>query len=93
MTSRPCGGYTTYVGKRKNKRKGCAEEVTRTLQQRISESHLSQNEIARRSGIAYGMISRFVHGERGMTLTTAAKVAKVLDLELKLLRKRGKKKG
>jgi len=68
-------------------------EVTKALQQGIRDSELSQSEIARRAGIDIGQVSRFVHGLRGLTLATAARVADVLGLELRLSPKRGTKKG
>jgi len=69
-------------------------EVTKTLQQAIRDSDFSQSEVARRAGIDVGQVSRFLRGERGMTLATAAKVADVLGLDLRLVRKaRARAKG
>ncbi len=68
-------------------------EVTKALQQAIRDSDLSQNEIARRARIDSGMVCRFVNSERGMTLATAAKVADVLGLDLRLVRKSKQRKG
>ena len=62
--------------------------MTKALQQAIRDSDLSQSEIARRAGIDIGQVSRFLRGERGLTVATAAKIADVLGLELKLTRKR-----
>ena len=66
-------------------------EVTKALQQAIRDSDLSQNEIARRAGIDPGMVCRFVNGQRGMTLATAARVADVLGLEIVIRPKRRRK--
>ena len=68
--------------------------MTKTLQQAIRNSDFSQSEVARRAGIDVGQVSRFLRGERGMTLATAAKVADVLGLDLRLVRKaRARAKG
>lgn len=70
-----------------------AAEVTKALQQAIRDSDMSLNEIARRAGIDPGQVCRFVNGQRGMTLATAARVADVLGLELRLTRKRRTRKS
>ena len=72
--------YYTHVPKRQTGKWGA--EVTKALQQAIRDSDLSMNEVARRAGIDPGMVCRFANSERGMTLATAAKVAKVLGLEI-----------
>lgn len=38
---------------------------------------------AKDSGVAYAVLLRFVNGERGINLATAAKVAETLGLELR----------
>jgi len=65
--------------------------VTKALQQAIRDSDLSQNEIARRAGIDAGQVCRFVNGQRGMTLATAARVGDVLGLEIAIRPKRRRK--
>jgi len=52
------------------------------LKAAIRESGLSLNELGRRAGIATPMLSRFVKGERGLTLTAAEKVCNALRLRL-----------
>ena len=74
----------------KTKADNLTGKTTMELRDAIRKSELTQNEIARRAGIDRGMVSRFVNGERGMTLATATKVADILGLELKLVRKRKK---
>ena len=54
----------------------------------IRRSGLSQNEIGRRAGIDPGIVNRFLHGTRGLTLATAEKVAAALGLKLTLTPKR-----
>jgi transcriptional regulator with XRE-family HTH domain len=52
------------------------------LRQAIIDSGLSQGEMARRSGVDQGQLSRFLRGERTMTLPAAAKLCSILGLEL-----------
>ena len=76
-----------------SKKRRRRSQVAETLRQVIRDSELSQNEIARRAGIDSGMVSRFVNGERGMTLGTAARVAAVLGLALRLVPEGRGRKG
>ena len=43
---------------------------------------LSQYQIAKESGVSAGIISRFVHGQRFISLETAEKLCTALGLEL-----------
>lgn len=65
-------------------------KITIELREAIEKSKLGQSEIARRAKIDRSMVFRFVNKERGMTLATATKVADILGLELRLIRKRQK---
>jgi transcriptional regulator with XRE-family HTH domain len=56
--------------------------VSDRLRRAISESGLSLNELAERSGTDKGRLSRFMRGERGLTLDTVDKLAGVLRLRL-----------
>lgn len=58
-------------------------EWEKILRDAIRESGLSLCGIARQTGITDAQLSRFMRGERGLTFTTAEKVAKVVGLELK----------
>ena len=75
------------------KKRGHGDEATEALREAIRDSGLSQNEIARRAGIDSGQVSRFVNGQRGMTLATAATVAAVLGLALRVVPKGRARKG
>lgn len=52
------------------------------LRAAFSASGLSRFELARRAGVSYGIVHRFVGGDRNITINTASKLADVLALEL-----------
>jgi len=62
-------------------------DIERQLLEAIVNSSMSQYEIAKRSGVTKSQLSLFVNGKRSLTLTSAAKIARVLDLELRPARK------
>jgi transcriptional regulator with XRE-family HTH domain len=62
-------------------------KLTRQLKQLIAESGLSEYEIAKRSGVSKGALSRFRTGERNLNLDSVDRLAEVLNLELKQTRK------
>ena len=70
-----------------SKRKKVPSIVANRLRKAIDDSELSQNEIARRAEMDPAMVNKFLHGARDMTLGRAERLAKVLGLELKVLRK------
>ena len=53
------------------------------LRKAILESGFTQNRLSELSGVNRAQINRFVKGERTLTLESAEKIAKVLELELK----------
>lgn len=57
-------------------------EIIRQLKRAIQDSGLALAEIARRSGVDHSRLSRFVRGERTLTLPAAAKVCEILGLRL-----------
>jgi len=57
------------------------------LRDAILDSDMSRYEIAKRAGLAYSQMSLFINGQRSLTLTSAAKIARVLGLELRPVRK------
>jgi transcriptional regulator with XRE-family HTH domain len=61
------------------------------IREAIRASGLTISELARRSGVSHPQISRFVHGERTLTLPAAARVCAVLGLEL--TRREGRETG
>ena len=52
------------------------------VRQAITASGLSLGELGRQAGISTGQLSRFVRGERSLTLESADKLAKVLKLRM-----------
>ena len=54
----------------------------------IKKSGLSVYRLAKDSGVPQAALCRFVNGKRGITLTTASKLAKTLGLELVLKKKK-----
>jgi transcriptional regulator with XRE-family HTH domain len=53
-------------------------DLEAVLREMIEASQLTLQEIARRSGLTPGQLSRFVRSERTLTLTNATKVAEAL---------------
>jgi len=62
------------------------EAVSESLRRAISQSGLTPYEIARRAGTSPQVITRFLRGERGLSLVVIDRLCVVLGLEL---RKRG----
>jgi transcriptional regulator with XRE-family HTH domain len=52
------------------------------LQDAIRASGLSLNELGRRTGVSEGQLSRFLRGDRTLTLPAAAKVCLYFNLTL-----------
>jgi transcriptional regulator with XRE-family HTH domain len=57
-------------------------QLVAQVRQAIQDSPLSLLELGQRSGVNQSQLSRFLRGERGLTLAAAAKVCEVLGLEL-----------
>jgi transcriptional regulator with XRE-family HTH domain len=62
------------------------EPLTDGLLEAMKASGLTRYEIAKRTGLDQGALSRFVHGKT-VTLTTGDKLAVCLGLELRASRK------
>jgi plasmid maintenance system antidote protein VapI len=60
-----------------------SKDIEKKLCEAIIRSKMSRYRISQLSGVGEGQLSLFVNGKRTLTLTSAAKVAKVLGLELK----------
>lgn len=74
----------------KNKKR---ETFSEQLRRMMVESGLSQYEIARRSGVDKAALSRFTHGQSGLTTGTLDRLAEALGLELVARRRPKSKKG
>jgi len=57
-------------------------DIEGQLREAIRKTPMSLNELAAACSVDKGILSRFVRGERTMTLTTAARVATILGVEL-----------
>lgn len=66
-----------------------SKDVADALRTAILASGQSANEIAKETGVAQPLISRFLRG-KDMGIMRAAKIAAYLGLELKNPKKRGK---
>ncbi len=70
-------------------------DLVETMKFAIANSDKSRYELARESGVSEAVLSRFVNGERGITLETASKLSEVLGLNLvaPMLRKNVKRRA
>jgi DNA-binding phage protein len=57
------------------------------LRDAIRNSGETEYRVAKESGVAQPILNRFLHGERGVSLETAAKVCKYLGLHLAPIRR------
>lgn len=57
-------------------------EISDQLKHFIKYSGLSLNELSRRSGVSKSILSTFMRSDRTITLTTACRICKVLELKL-----------
>jgi transcriptional regulator with XRE-family HTH domain len=55
---------------------------TDQIRQAVLDSDMSRNQIATETGIDKGSLSRFVNGERGLSVAAIDKVADLLGLEV-----------
>jgi hypothetical protein len=71
--------------------KGITDDIEKQLRQAIIDSNMSNYRICKEAEISESMLSYFMNKDkkkrRTLTLTAAAKVARVLKLELKPKRK------
>lgn len=59
------------------------KDIEMQLRDAILGSDMSRYEIAKRAGVTNSQLSLFINNQRSLTLTSAAKIARVLGLELK----------
>lgn len=57
------------------------EQIKTRLAEEITDSELTQSEIARRLEIKHQQISAYVHGQKMPSLDTFANLCKLLDLD------------
>ncbi len=65
-----------------------SKDIEEQLRQAILQSEFSRYRLSKLTGVDHAVLSNFVNRKRSVTMTTAAKLAKALNLEL-----RPKKKG
>ena len=73
---------------RMSKKRESQTDLGKQLRTAFADSGLSRFELARRAGLSYAVIHRWVSGERDITLRTASKLADVLGVELRAKRLR-----
>ncbi len=66
------------------------KDIEKQLKQAIDKSKMSRYRLAKESGLTQSQLSYFVNGHRTLTLSAAAKLAKVLGLELRPVKKKGR---
>ena len=59
------------------------KDIEVQLREAILGSGMSCYEIAKRAGVTNSQLSLFINHQRSLTLTSAAKIARVLGLELR----------
>lgn len=57
-------------------------DLEEQLREALRKTGLSHHELGRRSGVSQPILSRFLSGERSLTLPIAAKVCRALGLRL-----------
>jgi hypothetical protein len=62
------------------------------LRRIINEGSMSRYAISRRTGIPQSVLSRFVNGERGLSLESIDKLGDVLALEIRMGPKASRRK-
>jgi transcriptional regulator with XRE-family HTH domain len=67
--------------------------VVDQLRQKIRASEQSLNQLSRASGVSVAQLSRFLRGQRMLTLPVAEKVARALGLALALSPVAGRARG
>lgn len=66
---------------------GVRVTLAKTIRAAMKNDSRNRAELARKSGVAPAVLSRFYHGERDLTLDTADKLCRVLGLRLCAQRK------
>ena len=67
-----------------------ARDIEQQLRQTILKADITRYRLSQQTGVSEGVLSNFVNGRRSLTMTTAAKLAKALGLELRPTRKKGR---
>ena len=71
--------------------KKTTHDIEQQLKKAILESKdMTRYRLSKLTGVSETVLSLFVNNKRSITMTTAAKIAKALDLELRPRRQKGK---
>lgn len=70
--------------KRRPRTKGLESQLRKAIQ----EAEISRNQLAIKSGVDPAQLCYFVQGKRTLTLKSAEKVAQVLNLELRPVKRK-----
>ena len=66
------------------------KDIEEQLRQAILNADISRYRLSQLTGVSEGVLSNFVNGHRSLVLTTAAKLAKALGLEIRPTGKKGR---
>ena len=75
-----CGGDTTFHIRMEHKKMA---NMSDTLRSAMQASGFTDYRISRMTGVHASIIGRFLKGERGISLTTAGKIAEAVGVELR----------
>ena len=67
--------------------------VSEQLRRAVETACISRYELARRTALDEGLLSRFVHRKTGLSMESIDRIAECLGLELRQVRKPAKQKG
>ncbi len=71
--------------------KKIAPDIEQQLKKAILESKdMTRYRLSKLTGVSETVLSLFVNNKRSITMTTAAKIAKAFDLELRPRRRKGR---
>ena len=79
--------YDTYVTKKRTKRKKLSDQI----RQAIETCAVSRYRIAKETGISEPTLSRFMSGERGLTMKALDILADFLELNITTGKTKGRK--
>ena len=66
-----------------------SKTLTDQIREAVKQSDLTRYEICRQTGIDKSSMSKFVSGERGLSLTHLDKLAELLGLRITATKRRG----
>lgn len=67
------------------------DNIAEQLRQAALQDDRSINALAREAGLGYPIVYEFLHGRRAITISSAAQLCRVLQLELRPIARRRRK--